>query len=227
MSIINGKFLINKLYKKDKNKILCLILIIGLVFIIYNFCKENKVIKEGAENKDGIEDSIELLNTEIQTEQDELISKKERGSDKKLKFSEFLTDERKGAIKQIVQKMKRVIVREYTRSIDKPQGTEDMGEAGEIIKSMFADHKGKISKFGFQDGPLNELKTYIHLKLLYKYLELDIDSVLDENMASSAMGRGKNMLSSLRRRGSGGGSDGDDDDDDDDDGGILGGGSFF
>ena len=96
------EFMINKLYKKNKDKILCLLFIIILGLIIYNFCKENKVIREGVENKE--EDSIELLKTEIKTEKDELISKEELGSDEKIKFSEFLTDERKGAIKQIAKK---------------------------------------------------------------------------------------------------------------------------
>ena len=224
MSIINGKFLVNKLYKKDKNKILYLILIIGLGFIIYNFCKENKVIKEGVENKDGTEDSIELLNTEIQTEKDKLISKEELGSDEKLKFSEFLTDERKGAIKQVVKKMKRLALRRITKSIDKPEGTEDLNEAGEIIKDLF-DYKDKISRFSFDKGYLSFLDFYIQYKLIYKHLGLDIDSILDESMASGAMGRGKNMLASVRSGGGGGGGGGSDDDDDD--GGILGGGSFF
>ena len=206
------EFLINKLYKKNKDKILCLLFIIILVLIIYNFCKENKVIREGVENKE--KDSIELLKNKIKTEKDELISTEELGSDEKIKFSEFLTDERKGAIKQIAKKIKRLKVREFTKSEDKPQGTEDMGEVGEIYRNKLLNNEDKISNFGFDGGLLFWLDFYTEIKLHFKYLGLDIDSVLDENIGGAAVGQGTNMLGNMRKESN--------DDDKDSIGGFFG-----
>ena len=193
-------FLTNKLYKKNKDKILCLLFIIILGLIVYNFCKENKIIREGVENKE--ESSIELLKTEIKTEKDELITKEELGSDEKIKFSEFLTDERKGAIKQIAKKIKRRTLRELTQSEDKPQGTEDVAEAGEIIKNKILNDEDKISNFGFNRNLLSVLEFYIGFKIQFEHSGLDIDSVLDENIGGVAMGKGKNMLGNIKKKGS-------------------------
>ena len=123
-------------------------------------------------------------------------------ADEKIKFSEFLTDERKGAIKQIAKKIKRRTLRELTQSEDKPQGTEDVAEAGEIIKNKILNDEDKISNFGFNRNLLSVLEFYIGFKIQFEHSGLDIDSVLDENIGGVAMGKGKNMLGNIKKKGS-------------------------
>ena len=73
-----------------------------------------------------------------------------------------------------------------------------MGEVGEIYRNKLLNTEDKISNFGFDGGLIVWLDFYTELKLYFKYLGLDIDSVLDENIGGAAVGQGKNMLSNIR-----------------------------
>ena len=115
---------------------------------------------------------------------------------------------------QIAKKIKRVTVREFTKSKDKPQGTEDMGEVGEIYRNNLLNNEDKISNFSFDKSILYYLELYTEIKLYFKYLGLDIDSVLDENTGGAAVEQGTNMLGNMRKEGN--------DDDKDGIGGFFG-----